>query len=232
MTDGSLRVTPVAAPVRAEVVQTIRRAILSRRFVPGQRLVERELCELMGVSRTPVREALRQLEAEGLVSIAPYKGPIVAEITPTEAAEVYDIRGALEALGARRFAERASDRGVANLKKRLAALERVVEDGNVTEVVERSDALFDLLIEGSGSRLLHQMLGTLRARITFLRTTSLAIPGRLDESLDEVRAIVDAIERRDADEAAELAARHAERAASYALRTLRREASEGGSDAP
>lgn len=223
MTDDSLRVTAVAAPVRAEVVKTIRGAILSRRFAPGQRLVERELCELLGVSRTPIREALRQLETEGLVSIAPNKGPIVAEITPAEAAEVYDIRGALESLGARRFAERAPDRDVRRLKERFTALERAVEAGAVAEVIERKDALDEVLIEGAASGLLRQMLGTLQARITFLRAASLANPGRLGESLEEVRAIVAAIERRDANEAAELALRHVELAADYALKRLREE---------
>ena len=91
-TSSSLRVGPIAAPVRSQTVGNLRDAILAGRFAPGERLVEAELCRLLGVSRPSIREALRQLEAERLVVITPFKGPAVARIEWPEAEQIYEVR--------------------------------------------------------------------------------------------------------------------------------------------
>src|SRR5277367_656435 len=90
-----------AAPLRRQVLEELRSSIISGRLLPGARLIERELIAMMGVSRTVIREALRQLEAEGLVSNIPNKGPIVRELTIEEAKDLYAIRAVLEGLAAR-----------------------------------------------------------------------------------------------------------------------------------
>src|SRR5690606_4359359 len=99
--DLSMRVASVAAPVRRQVAKVLREAITSGRFAPGQRLIEKDLCELLGVSRPSVREALRELESEGLIEIIPNRGPLVKRLTAADAASVYQVRAALEALAAR-----------------------------------------------------------------------------------------------------------------------------------
>jgi GntR family transcriptional regulator, trigonelline degradation regulator len=86
------------AALRDQVVGNLRDAIINGQFAPGARLVERQMCELLGVSRTLVREALRQLEAEGWVRILPYRGPVVASMTPEEVRDLYEVRSALEGI--------------------------------------------------------------------------------------------------------------------------------------
>ena len=110
VTDRSLKVHRVVSPVRTQVAENLRQAILGRHFRPGQRLVERELVEATGASRTSVREALRELAAEGLVTSIPNKGTVVTEVTRDEARQLYELRSGLEALAGRLFVERATDR--------------------------------------------------------------------------------------------------------------------------
>jgi len=108
-----------AAPLRRQVVDELRHSIISGRLRPGARLVERELIAMMGVSRTVIREALRQLESEGLVAMIPNKGPVVRELTLVEAKDLYSIRAVLEGLAARLFVEMPMRRSSASCKPRL-----------------------------------------------------------------------------------------------------------------
>src|SRR3954451_21780808 len=104
-----MRVGRMAAPLREQVLDVLREAILDFRFKPGQRLIERELIEQICVSRTSGREVLRELPAEGLVTTIPQKGAIVVVPTAEDGAEVYEVRAALEALAARGLFTRAGD---------------------------------------------------------------------------------------------------------------------------
>lgn len=90
------QVRRVAAPLREQVLELLRADILAAEFAPGQRLVESRLCERFEVSRTVIREVLRQLESEGLVALVPHRGPVVAELTRADAKALYEVRGALE----------------------------------------------------------------------------------------------------------------------------------------
>ena len=101
-----------AAPLRLQVLDGLRRAIIDGRLAPGARLTERELTEMMGVSRTVIREALRQLETEGLIANVPNKGPVVRALSLAEARDLYMIRAVLEGLGARLFVTNADDAGI------------------------------------------------------------------------------------------------------------------------
>src|ERR1044072_1826069 len=116
MTYLSMRVARVAAPVRQQVAEVLRAAITSGRFAQGQRLVEKDLCELTGVSRASAREALRHLESEGLIETLPNRGPLVSRLSPRDAASIYQVRGALEALAAQLFAVQASDAQIGELE--------------------------------------------------------------------------------------------------------------------
>src|SRR5688572_15421042 len=114
---SALRVQKLSAPLRQRVESVLRDAIVSGALAPGQRLTERELTEMTGVSRTLVREALRQLEAERLITVVPNKGPIVRELTTREAKEIYAIRAVLEGLAAREFAAGADDAAMQRLRE-------------------------------------------------------------------------------------------------------------------
>jgi DNA-binding GntR family transcriptional regulator len=219
--DGSMRVLPVAAPLREQVLEVLRQAILDFRLKPGQRLIERELIEQIGVSRTTIREVLRQLAAEGLVTTIPHKGAVVVVPSAQEASDVYEVRAALEALAARRFVEHASDPQVADIRAALTEIEKVTrEGGDIREMLQAKDHFYDVLLEGSGNSCIHSILSGLQARVRVLRATSLSQPGRAASSVEEIRAIVEAIEARDGDAAARAAAYHVNRAAGVGLDAL------------
>lgn len=219
--DLSLRVGRVAAPLREQVLELLRQAIVEQRLQPGDRLIERELVERVGVSRTTIREVLRQLDAEGLVTTIPQKGVVVAAPTPTEAAELYEVRSALEALAGRLFVERASDDQVAALRSAFGEVERVThEDGDIHEMLQAKRRFYTVLLAGSGNGAIDSILSGLQARVGVLRTTSLSQPGRPARAVSEIRAIVEAVEARDADAAACACAHHVEQAARAGLSAL------------
>lgn len=208
----------VAAPIRDQVLNNLRRAIIEMRFQPGQRLVERELVELTGASRTSVREALSQLSAEGLVETVPHKGTIVARPSVQEATELYDVRALLESLMARRFVERASDQELKDLRHALGEIEKA---GSLPELVAAKDEFYRVM--GRTSLTVYNLLASLHARVSLLRSMSLSEPGRLADTVSELREMVEAAERRDVDSAARASQRHVERAGRIALRNLERQ---------
>ena len=114
----------------------LRTAITSGRFAPGQRLVEKDLCELTGVSRASVREALRQIETEGLIETLPNRGPSVTRLSTQDAASIYEVRGALEALAAQLFATHATDEQVQRLEAAVRVLDQAYKDADVDRIVE------------------------------------------------------------------------------------------------
>jgi DNA-binding GntR family transcriptional regulator len=165
----------VAAPLRSQVLEVLREAILSFRFTPGQRLIERELIDMTGVSRTTIREVLRELAAEGLVRTIPQKGAVVVSLTPEEAEELYEIREVLEGHLAKRFVERATDAQVVALRRAFTQLEDVVERQEGTVAVLRAkDVLYEVLLTGAGNSALRATLSQLHARVSLLRARSCA----------------------------------------------------------
>jgi DNA-binding GntR family transcriptional regulator len=198
-----------AAPVREQVAAMLRKAILDFDLKPGQRLVERELIEKIGVSRTTIREVLRELASEGLVSVVPQKGAMVAELSADESADLYEARLALEILVVRRFVERATDEQVAELTARAEEFAAVVDrGGDIRKMLAAKDSLYTTLTTGAGSDALAQILDGLRARVRVLRATSLSEEGRPAEVVAEIRALVEAIGIRDAAAAADACADH------------------------
>jgi DNA-binding GntR family transcriptional regulator len=216
--DTSMRVGRVAAPLRDQVLEIVRSAILDFRYKPGQRLIERELIEQIGVSRTTIREVLRELDAEGLVTTIPQKGAIVVVPTPEEAADLYDVRGSLEALAARRFVDRASPEQVVALRQAVDEFGVVVDGaGDTLALLRAKDAIYEVLLAGAGSAAIRSILGGLQARVRMLRAASLSQPGRPQRSLEEMRRFCAAVEARDADAAAEACVSHLVEAATTGL---------------
>lgn len=222
--NADFHVELVSAPVRQQVIRAIHDAITSGRFKPGQRLVEKELCELMGVSRPPVREALRSLESEGLVATLPGHGPIVAGLTPEDVSNIYEMRGALEALAAKLFAERGSEAMIEELSQAIDAIEAAIAKGDVDDTVAQKDRFYQILTEGAGNPLVSSTLLKMNARIKMLRRISLSSPERAPHTLKEMRQIHDAIRRRDGAEAFRLSWEHIEAAAKVALKSVQTEA--------
>lgn len=215
---NALRVERTPALIRSQVLDNLRQAIIERRLAPGQRLIERELVELTGVSRTSVREALRELAAEGLVTAIPNRGTIVTSVSAEEARQLYQVRSALEALAGRLFVEHASAAQRKALARALERVERQFAKG--TPILAAKDAFYDVLFEGGGNEALRSVAVGLHARVSVLRSLSMSVPGRLEHSVAELRAIVDAVRAGDADAAAAACARHVEEAGRAGLRAL------------
>jgi DNA-binding GntR family transcriptional regulator len=178
---------------------------------------------MLGVSRTSVREALGQLVAEGLVQIIPHKGPIVAVITRDEAKGLYEVRAELEALAGRSFTERASSDQRTQLVtalEKLAAILEMQNDESILLFLREKANFYRVLLAGAGNPVLTEMLGLMHTRVMMLRATTLSQKGRLQESYREVAAIVDAVLRNDADEAAAACARHVKQAEGLAIQAL------------
>lgn len=204
--------------MRDQVLDVVRQGILDFRLRPGQRLIERELMEQLGVSRATVREVIARLASEGLVTNIPQRGAIVTVLSEEEAADIYDMRIALEGLAAQRFIERATPRQVTELREACEGYAAAVptDDENLDRL-RAKDAFYKVLFEGAASEPLTQMITMLQGRVRLLRWTSLSVPGRAEETVDELRAIVDAIEAKDPDAAAEACARHIRKASVTAL---------------
>jgi len=213
-----------ARPTRERVLDKLREAILSGRFQPGQRLVERELVEQLGVSRTPIREALRKLELEGLVTTVPYKGPMVTLPTLEDARQLYEVRAALEGQATSLLASRAQPEDVACLQQRVRTAEEAVRAGDVRAVLAANNAFHDELAARCGNTLLESLIANLRNRIILLRVESLSLPGRPPQSVAEHRQIVERIRARDPKGARECMEMHILRA----WESARRQLMEGG----
>ncbi|MBI5071074.1 MAG: GntR family transcriptional regulator [Deltaproteobacteria bacterium] len=215
---SDMQVVREAATLRLRVEEKLREAIASGRFRPGTRLIERELCTLLGVGRTSVREALRQLEAEGLIVTVPHRGPTVASITVEEARQLYEVRAALEGFAGRGCAEHATPEQVTRLARAVDAVEVAARKGR--GLVESKTAFYDALLEACGNGVVRQLLRVIHNRVTLLRATSMAQAGRLPESLAELRAIQQRIAARDPAGAEAACVKHIRNAARVALEVL------------
>ena len=214
------RVVRAAAPVRQSVTESIRNSIALGYFTAGQRITERDLCEMTGVSRTAVREALRQLESEGLVDVVPHRGPTVARLTAEQAEGVYQVRIELEGLACELFARNATDQDIADLKASHEVLKGLEAMQDPLERLTAKNAFYETLIRGTHNEALGRTLSALNARVMVLRAMSLAVPGRTRASLLELQALIDLLEARKGKEARKLAAKHVMNAGKVALQML------------
>ncbi|MEH0420820.1 GntR family transcriptional regulator [Streptomyces sp. B21-083] len=214
-------VRKVAAPLRQQVIERLRDAIIGEQFKPGERLVEKVLCDRFGVSRTVIRESLRHLEAEGLIEILPNRGPVVRVLSDRESDSLYELRGALEGLAGQLFAERATALHRENLLRALDQVRAAIARGSLTEQLKAKDGFYEALMDGSGNDFVGPTLRTVHARISMLRGLSLQAEGRLPQSLRELEDIVDAtVVRRDPELARVRCLEHVS-AAAAAMRTAR-----------
>ncbi|MGB3541010.1 MAG: GntR family transcriptional regulator [Mesorhizobium sp.] len=217
MAELDLRVSKRSATLRGQVEEKLRVAISSGSFVPGQRLIERELCEKLGVSRPSLREALRQLEAEGLITLIPHRGPIVTTVDADEARQLYELRSLIEGFAAERCAQTASRELKLALTDAVEEFARVATSGKADNLIETKSTIYDLLLEGAGNIFVRQTLESLYNRINLLRVTSMAQPGRLEHSIAELREIAAAIQSGDGPRAAAACQLHIANAATAAL---------------
>jgi GntR family transcriptional regulator, trigonelline degradation regulator len=206
--------------VLRQAVENMRMAIVEGMFKPGERLVETDLCERLRISRPSLREALRTLEAERLIVIAPNRGPSVAVLTWETAQQIYMVRALLEGEAAALCAERASAEQLERMAAALKAFAAAVKAKDASGRIKNTADFYQALQIGSGNQIIEEALQGLLSRINYLRTRSMANGERAKESLKEMTAIYEAIVARDpaaAREASRLHIRNASGAAEAAF---------------
>lgn len=211
-------------PLREIVFETLREAILSGYMKPGERLMEVQLAEEMGVSRTPVREAIRKLELEGFVVMVPRKGAYVAGISLKDVADVFEIRAALESLAAGLAADRITDEELENLERLLIGVSEAADQNDLEAWVHKDTDFHDIIYKASRNKRLMQIVNNLREQIQRFRATSLAYPGRMKIAVEEHKKIVEAISERNVALAQSLAQEHIENAENSMLEALQKSA--------
>jgi len=221
--ESELNVSRESTSLRLLVENRLRSAIGRGLFKPGQRLIERELCEQVGVGRTSIREALRQLEAEGLVTTIPHRGPIVSTISVEEAEQLYDLRALLEGYAGRECARLRDPVIIERLRKQFVQMGAVAGQEDRSDLLAAKTEFYAALLEGCGNVFVERFLKMLLNRVTVLRMTSMTQSNRIGRSLAEIETILVAIEAGDEDGAEQACVQHIKNAAAIALEALRRD---------
>jgi DNA-binding GntR family transcriptional regulator len=206
--------------VQRQAAEKLRAAILAGVFKPGDRLVETDLCAQLGVSRPSVREALRSLEAEGLVNIVPNRGPQIPVLTWQQAEEIYQVRVLLEGEAAALCAKRGRREHIDGMRAALAAFEKAVRQDDGAGRLSATADFYRIMQQGAGNSLIDDLLRRLLARINFLRAQSMSRAGRAKFSLREMRAIFQAIAKGDGKAARRAAEVHVKNASAAARDTF------------
>ncbi len=183
------------------VYEEVRQAIIELRLKPGEALREAAIAEQLGVSKTPVREALARLEQEGLVETTSFKGAVVSGYSPEDLQEIYELRELLEGAAARAAAASASDEALERLRTLVAESRALHAEDDLAGLAELLGA-FDLVIyDQVANERIRALIENLKAHLARIGRLTEDIPGRVKASVEEHAAIVDAIVARDADEA-------------------------------
>lgn len=183
--------------LRAWVHEYVRNDILNGRYKPGEALVETKLSEEMGVSRTPVREAIRQLELEGLVSSIPNKGVVVTGVTQEDIGDTYAIRSLIEGLAVRWAVERIDEKGIKELEEIVGLMEYYTGRDDMEQVAKLDTRFHGVIYRASKSKVLRQTLGNLLRNIQHARMGSLKVPHRAQKALEEHKEILEAFIKKD-----------------------------------
>lgn len=186
-------------PLRDVVFNTLRQAILTGEFMPGERLMEISLADRLGVSRTPVREAIRKLELEGLVVMIPRKGAEVAKITERDLKDVLEVRCSLEELSATIACDRITEAGKEKLNCALDEFKEAVRGGDNMAIVDKDVHFHDVIYEATDNPRLIQILNNLREQIYRYRVEYIKDVSYHDVLVREHEEIVDAILKKDKD---------------------------------
>ena len=208
-------------PLRDVVFNTLRQAILRGELKPGERLLEIQLANKLGVSRTPIREAIRKLELEGLVLMIPRRGAEVAEITEKSLRDVLEVRGALEELAVDLACDRITNEDIQNLKEAAKEFEAALQGGDVTEYAEADVKFHDIIYHATDNQRLIQLLYNLREQMYRYRVEYLKRKEMHSILLEEHEHIIECIEKRDKQAAKLAISTHVENQARTVSDTIR-----------
>lgn len=184
-------------PIREIVLERLRSAIISGSLEPGDRLVETSVAENMGVSRTPVREAFRQLEIEGLAENIPRKGTVVKGISKKDIIEIYEIREMLEGLEFRLACSNISTSQIAELKEKISKMEQCIKNENIVEYWKVHGEFHDIILYTSGNKRLIDEMKQIYEYLSSLRHFTLVMNERRSKAMEEHKALIEAFEKKD-----------------------------------
>lgn len=205
------------APLRNKIIDALRRAVETGALKPGTRLVEKDLCQQLNVSRTSLREALRQLQAEGLLVELFNRGLAVVEISPEDAANIYRVRGVVEALIVEQFVENASDGAVDELRSQSEVVYEAYRSGDPDRIMTAKREFYSRICAGAGNAVALNILYNLTLLTSTLRRRSVVRKERQKQSIAEIGKIVSAIRKRDKQAARAAAELHVSNAATSAF---------------
>jgi DNA-binding GntR family transcriptional regulator len=211
-----LRIDQRPKTLKEMALERVRNAVIEGAFEPGQRLVERQLCERLGVSRSVVREVIRHLESEGLVETLPNRGPRVCRLDRETAQEIYQIRALLEPAAAAACARLASPGTVDMLEAALTQLNRAHETRDSLAALAATTRFYEIIFTTGAKHVAWEMVQRLNGRISRLRAMTLASEGRHAAGIKRLRQIQTAIGQHDPERAAEACRRHVAEAAEIA----------------
>ena len=217
MTEGLTPIVLETAPLRSRIIESMRRAIERGVLKPGERLVEKDLCQQLGVSRTSLREALRELEAEGVIAQTSVRGLTVVKISHRDAENIYKIRADIEALIVEQFIGLASPDDMAQAKTLSERLIDAYENGDFIDIVEAKRAFYGHLCKVAQNDVAFDLSQKLTLRTAQLRSRSVVRQERQIQSIKEINTLIKAIGRKDVVAARKAAHAHVDNAAQSAL---------------
>jgi len=195
-------------PLRDVVFNTLRQAILRGELKPGERLMEIQLANKLGVSRTPIREAIRKLELEGLVLMIPRKGAEVADITEKSLRDVLEVRKALEELAVQLTCDKITKEQIRELEEAAEEFKRILKSSDVTEIAEADVHFHDIIYKATDNQRLIQLLNNLGEQMYRYRVEYLKNPEAYPQLVAEHEEIIRHIERKEKEKATEIVCKH------------------------
>ncbi len=212
-------------PLRDVVFNTLRQAILTGELKPGERLMEIHLANRLGVSRTPIREAIRKLELEGLVTMIPRRGAEVAQITEKSMKDVLEVRRTLDALSAELACERISPEEEEALKKACQAFEDAVKTKDTKAIAKADVAIHDIIAAATGNQRLIQLINNLAEQMYRYRFEYIKDATQHERIIQEHRIIYESIVNKDKEAASEMAKTHIDNQEKAVIARIRMEQS-------
>jgi DNA-binding GntR family transcriptional regulator len=212
--------------VSVAAYSSVKQVLLSSKYAPGARVDIEELCRDLGVSRTPIFDALNRLEAEGLVEIIPRKGVYLVTLSEEKAQELYEVREILEARATRLAARNMTDRQLEQLKRALDKQASCLASGDAQGYANATIKFHNSIIEAAGNKTLERLLNAVHSQMEALRLRTLYLPARLRQSFAEHRKIFEALSKRDPDRCERVAREHIVATTDYALQLLRQSGKE------
>ncbi len=221
---------PVDKPLtlRERIVDFIKDSVVSGRLKPGERVPEQEIAESFGISRTPIREAFRQLESEGFITVTPRKGAVVSPITDKDVKEFYAIKSLLEGFAARTACQKLTPKEIKRLETLNAQMDRCAEKNDVKGFFKLDNQFHDTFLRACGNEKLCVLVHHLVQQFERFRFTALALPGRMRDSVKQHNGIIEAFKNVDTSLVETLVRANAERGRDVLVEEILKEKSKYG----